>query len=42
MENNIPTLYIFELDSFVVKSAKFQLFYALLNRVAMIRMTQAK
>ena len=22
MENNIPTLYIFELDSFVVKSAK--------------------
>ena len=32
MENNIHTLYILELDSFVVKSAKFQLFYALLSK----------
>ena len=30
MENNIPTLYILERDSFVVKVLKFQLFYALL------------
>ncbi len=46
MENNIPALYILELGSFVVKSAKFQLFYALLSkkniRVAMVHMTQPK
>ncbi len=49
MENNIPTLYILELDSLWLKVLKFQLFYALLSkkkqsciRVAMVHMTQAK
>ena len=32
IQNNIPTLYISKLDSFVVKSAKFQLFYAFLSK----------
>ena len=34
MQNNIPTLYILKLDSFVVKSAKIelQLFYAFLSK----------
>ena len=35
MENNIPTLYILELDSFAVKSAKIStilIFYALLSK----------
>ncbi len=52
MENNIPTLYILELDSFVVKSGKnFSYFmpFRLKNkkkqsciRVAMVHMRQAK
>ena len=50
MENNIPTLYILELDSFVVKSAKisttlcpfFQKKKQSCIRVAMVHMRQAK
>ena len=42
MENNIPTLYILELDSFVVKSAKISTILCPFVRVAMVHMTQAK
>ncbi len=52
MENNIPTLYILELDSFVVKSAKMSTILCpfvqeILKkhsciRVAMVHMTQVK
>ncbi len=48
MENNIPTLYILELNSFVVKSAKISTILCpfvqkiLKNNVAMVHMTQAK
>ncbi len=49
MENNIPTLYILELDSFVVKSAKISTVLCPFVkkkqsciRVAMVHMTQAK
>jgi hypothetical protein len=28
MQNDIPTLYILEIDSSIVKSIKFQLFFA--------------
>ena len=49
MENNIPTLYILERDSFVVKSAKisttscpFVQKIKKTNSAAMVHMTQAK
>ncbi len=49
MENNIPTLYILELDSFVVKSAKISTILCPFVqkkrsciRVAMVHTTQAK
>ena len=52
MENNIPSLYILELDSLVVKSAKISTILCLFVqkilkkqsciRVAMVHMTQAK
>ena len=49
MENNIPTLYILELGSFVVKSAKISTVLCPFVqkkqsciRVAMVHMTQAK
>ncbi len=48
MQNNIPTLYILELDSFVVKSAKILTILCLfvqkienVDRVAMVTVTQA-
>ena len=44
MQNNIPTLYILELDSFVVKSAILCLFAQKIknvDRVAMVTVTQA-
>ena len=48
MQNNIPTLYILELDSFVVKSAKISTILCLfvqkiknVDRVAMVTVTQA-
>ncbi len=49
MENNIPTLYILELDSFVVKSAKIStILHPFVKkqksciRVAIFHMTQTK
>ncbi len=48
MQNDIPTLYILELDSFVVKSAKISTILCLfvqkiknVDRVAMVTVTQA-
>ncbi len=48
MQNNIPTLHILELDSFVVKSAKISTILCLfvrkiknVDRVAMVTVTQA-
>ena len=48
MQNNIPTLFILELDSFVVKSAKISTILCLfvqkiktVNRVTMVTVTQA-
>ncbi len=48
MENNIPTLYILERDSFVVESAKISTILCPVvqkikkNNVAMVHMRQAK
>ncbi len=48
MQNNIPTLYILELDSFVVKSAKISTILCIfvqkiknVDRIAMVTVTQA-
>ncbi len=49
MQNNIPTLYILKLDSFVVKSAKISTIFIGLfvqkiknvDRIAMVTVTQA-
>ena len=48
MQNNIPTLYILTLDSFVVKSAKISTILCLfvqkiknVYRIAMVTVTQA-
>ncbi len=48
MQNNIPTLYILELDSFVVNSAKISTILCFfvqkiknVDRVAMVTVTQA-
>ena len=48
MQNNIPTLYILELDSFVVKSTKISTILCLfvqkiknVDRAAMVTVTQA-
>ena len=47
MQNNIPTLYILKLDSFVVKSAKISTVLCLfvqkiknVDRIAMVTVTQ--
>ncbi len=49
MRNNIPTLYILKLDSFVVKSANIPTILCLFlqdiknfDRIAMVTVTQAK
>ncbi len=48
MQNNIPTLYILKLDSFVVKSAKISTISCLfvlkiknVDRITMVTVTQA-
>ena len=48
MRNNIPTLYILELDNFVVKSAKISTILCLfvrkiknVDRIAIVTVTQA-
>ncbi len=49
MQNNIPTLYILKLDSFVVKSAKISTILCLfvqniknVDSIAMVTVTQVK
>ncbi len=50
MQNNIPTLYILKLDSFVIKSAKISTILCLIfvqniknvDRIAMVTVTQSK